>query len=157
MEKSAYALEHGTGVTLSIAALNPRADFLLSRFSRTIGPLGAPFFGCGPRSIITTPFPFSIAELQTIFADSEVEGTDDPILSSDFFIDRRVVSLRLNEHDMDANDSPRRHSNKLLPNACKELSIAGLLAARPTRSDLELSPRGVHLLQHLHANAYLGE
>lgn len=50
---------------------------------------------------------------RTIFADSEVEATDDLILSWDFFIDRTVDSLTLNERDMDAIDTPRRKRSSI--------------------------------------------
>uniref|UniRef100_A0A1A9ZPV3 Uncharacterized protein n=1 Tax=Glossina pallidipes TaxID=7398 RepID=A0A1A9ZPV3_GLOPL len=83
------------------------------------GDLRSPFFLL---ELCTVEAPYSreirsinIPRIPTIFTDGEVEGTDDLILSSDFFIDRTVDSLPLNERDMDANDSPR----PLIRNSCQ--------------------------------------
>uniref|UniRef100_A0A1A9VHS8 Uncharacterized protein n=1 Tax=Glossina austeni TaxID=7395 RepID=A0A1A9VHS8_GLOAU len=51
--------------------------------------------------------------VKAISLGSEVEATDDLILSSEFFIDRAVDSLTLNERGADTNDSPRRKRSSI--------------------------------------------
>uniref|UniRef100_A0A1A9Z283 Uncharacterized protein n=1 Tax=Glossina pallidipes TaxID=7398 RepID=A0A1A9Z283_GLOPL len=75
---------------------------------------------------------------------SEVEATDDLILSSDFFIDRTVDSLTLNERDMDANDSPRRKRSSI-----SIFTLSGLLGLSYQHMDEEAIADSKEVHEHV--------
>ncbi|KAI9577832.1 hypothetical protein GQX74_011019 [Glossina fuscipes] len=72
-------------------------------------------FRCLKSSICTfnTTTIIKFSKMSEQFSLTEVEATNDLILSSDFFIDRTIDSLTWNEHNVDANDSPRRKRSSI--------------------------------------------